>query len=231
MSNFTTWRSLVDGEEISAIPDSVIDNFEEDPDGPYNGDNLTDFYSDGAFGGKESFEITTSNPIEGNRSLFQDETSTSQEIISLPDDGLPNYFEKGQTAAFLVQGSGADGRFCFGAPNTNDYYFAGISIRDNIIELNGRNDGSVLSASTSVSLASNEAYQGRVAWHDGTGERSEDVIVFDVFEWDGERGEKLAEVEDVDATLSGSGVGWATSMNSADDNIRLDDARKGDFLP
>jgi len=118
MVDFTggTWRSLIDGSEVSAIPDSgvLIDNFEDDDGdpifhdgdgneiaGPYgDGDSLSDFYS----GNVGDFSRVSSDVLEGGNALQKDKDSSDDDgIYSLDGDGLPYYPEPGDVFACLLR--------------------------------------------------------------------------------------------------------------------------------
>ena len=103
MTEFTEWRSLVDGEPISTIPDGLIDNFElegSEPAGIYDDeDDLDSFY----FGSNE-FEIVDSSLGSGQRSVESTDTTTDAHVkISEPGDGLNEYPESEGTIRALLQ--------------------------------------------------------------------------------------------------------------------------------
>ena len=70
MTEFTTWRSLVDGEEISAILDTVLEDFESYS----NGFTLTD---DAKYQGADFFQVTDTNAGEGDLALERTTTTDS----------------------------------------------------------------------------------------------------------------------------------------------------------
>jgi len=96
MVDFTggTWRSLIDGEEVGAIPDSVVDNFNDDdaePAGLYNGNSLSDFYEGAQNGIPSGVSRDTSRVFEGSHSLEVD-AGAADGVISRPTDGLNRYW-------------------------------------------------------------------------------------------------------------------------------------------
>lgn len=85
--------------QVDAIPDSVVDNFEDSPDGPYGtGDDITTYYS-GDTGGASR---TTSTPIADTYSLAL-QTSSNDYIGSVAGDGLPAYPQYGDVLSFRVR--------------------------------------------------------------------------------------------------------------------------------
>ena len=112
MTEFTTWRSLVDGAEISDIPDGVVDNFEDadsDPAGPYaSGETVSDFYQ----GSTGSYERTTSDVVEGSKALRDTDDDGTNSMWSVPGDGLPQYLSEGNTVEFLVRNNGSNPVVC-----------------------------------------------------------------------------------------------------------------------
>jgi len=81
------------------IPDSVIDNFEDAPDGPYNsGDTILTYYTEFV----SSFARST-NSILGSQSVSRDGSAGfNSGIISSPGDGLPNYPAEGETVSIIT---------------------------------------------------------------------------------------------------------------------------------
>lgn len=114
----------------SAIPDSVVDNFENadaDPAGVYDsGETLADYYA----GASNTWERTTSDAPEGQHGLSQldGESGSSSVLISLPGDGLNRYPEAGETVGFLIRYEDVDRPFpgiillADGPPDSNDGY-------------------------------------------------------------------------------------------------------------
>ena len=88
---------------IDAIPDSVVDNFNqilyEDRD-----KTLSDFYT----GDLSNFIRVTSPTIDGTHSLEESSGSTTSAIYSDPTDGLENYPEAGDNFAFFIRADSSE---------------------------------------------------------------------------------------------------------------------------
>ena len=225
MTEFTEWRSLVDGERISAIPDNLVDNFElsadvdgaDEPFGPYlEGDDLSTFYS----GDLGDFERTDSSPtIEGDFSVHisSSDTLDSAAIISTPGDELPRYpdLTEGETIRVSLDQIDSDGAplFVFEAQDANNAYYCGVRPSSGwfrIFEVGG--DGLIVDESVSLS---NEKHDVEVA-------RNEDDIEYQVFDSDGN------SVHSGSVTANEHkgerGVGWSSATpvgDSVGDNYRV----------
>ena len=99
MVDFTggTWRSLIDGSEVSDIPDSVVDNFEDataTPLGVYeDGQEISDYYG----GDTAAFSRDAGAAKEGDFGLRRSTSDTFTVITSNPGDGLNRYIKVGET--------------------------------------------------------------------------------------------------------------------------------------
>ena len=227
MTEFTTWRSLVDGEEIVAIPDGVVDNFEDadaDPAGPYeDGEDITDYYG----GATAGFARTTDNAVEGDKSLNGNQAESNEFIISEPNDGLPNYPDFGDTISFLLEDRGdisLPGAVYNGALGTDDTgYAAIIDTRDEIAirRLDGQGNITVI-ASTSQTINENQVYYGEVDIPSENGDSHE----FRIYNVDGlEPDNLLATVTATDDTYTDQrGIGWYAG-SSSDHDTRMDRMR------
>ena len=114
---FTDWFSLFDGQIIRAIPDSVVDNFNDagsDRPGIYeSGEDTSDYYA-----GATDMLLRDGDSIEGSHALFweNDPDGRPIAIVSTPEDetilpsGLNRYPEAGETVGALMRDTG------FGAP-------------------------------------------------------------------------------------------------------------------
>ena len=100
----------MDGDVVyqaSAIPDSVVDNFEDadgDPLGVYEtGETLADYYTLNE--GNGSIARTTSNVIEGGHALGRDGSPSGDRITawSVPGDGLNRYLDEGDKIGVLLR--------------------------------------------------------------------------------------------------------------------------------
>ena len=125
VGRFTKWRSLIDGQELLAIPDNVVDNFEDaggDPAGFYeDGETLSDYYS----GDTGDFQRFSTDDAEGDTAV--ERTSQGENwILSTPGDGLNRYAVAGETVAWLgydPSGQQFAGPVFLGAnPNSLDGY-------------------------------------------------------------------------------------------------------------
>ena len=184
---------------IDAIPDSVVDNFEDFPDGPYeSGDSLSDFYS----GDLGVFSRTTSDvPGDGDYALDED-GSGNVAIISEEGDGLPRYPEKGEIFSVLMRNNGSNsvpyfGWATTGTENSSDGY--GIkTVNDEIRFI--KNDGDepgdgerLVEDSTGDNMV-DEWIHVEVEWHDGTGSESDGTMVYNVHFYDTENNEKGSHI-------------------------------------
>lgn len=88
----------------SAIPDSVVDNFESfdaDPGGVYSsGETLADYYQ----GDTGQFDRITTGVIEGNTAVQQNGSGNS--VVSEFGDGLNRYPDKNETLVLLLRDNG-----------------------------------------------------------------------------------------------------------------------------
>ena len=220
MVNFTQWRSLVDGSEVNAIPDNLVDNFElqsANPSGVYaSGETIGDYYS----GDTGSATLTTSNVPEGNRAL----SVSGATIASFPGDGLNQYPDPGDTIRSLYRYVDAnlpfDGLFVnvSGSPGN----FSGYSC---ITRLNGvgghriykHTDGSV----TEIAATSGISESGWV-WHEiKTPSSSDNELVWDIYEYNGSRGSLLKTLSVNYNDHLGNGIGLA-SLSGSDPHTVLD---------
>lgn len=89
---------------VSDLPDSVIDNFEDadaDPAGPYKeGETIADYYTEDT----GAYERTTDDVASGAYEFALKSTATGgQRIYSLSGDGLSRYPEPGDTITVLIK--------------------------------------------------------------------------------------------------------------------------------
>lgn len=133
-----------DGSVIwSAIPDAVVDNYEDDPDGPYGtGDDITTYYS----GDTGIASRTTTNPIAGSYSLAL-ETGGNDYIGSVSGDGLPAYPQYGDVLSFRVRFPATDwsvSHYYLASSNNSrdDLYGVRIKTDDSAIQITRYNGGS-----------------------------------------------------------------------------------------
>ena len=216
MTEFTTWRSLVDGNEIVAIPDGVVDNFEDadaDPPGVYeDGETIADYYG----GDTGQFSRTTDEVETGVKSL---DINVSSNSLIISTSGLNSYPEKGDI--FEVYGyHDGDGVILiyFGAPNEAGWgddsgYRMYTRNDDNRMRIERSDNGSIttLAEDDNASIPSNEWLRFRCEWHDGTGAESDNEIVFELYDESGTEISKLSVNDDSYADDTGIGFG---SFNS-----------------
>ena len=126
MTEFTAWRSLVDGEEIVGTPDTVVDDFEW-------GGPVSDRYS----GETASYDINTDSPVlEGDFSLKG--SGESDNIYSNENDGLDYYPEVGDEVWFWanpIENDCGPAVLIFGTGGNPDFFDNGLAV-----ELNDRDD-------------------------------------------------------------------------------------------
>ena len=230
MTEFTTWRSLVDGEEISAIPDILVDNFEledSDPLGVWkDGETPNDRYPQES-GQSGTFEFVTdaNEAIEGERYLKND--TDSGYLISQEGDGLNRYPEKGDVFEGYVNVVDAatfnHGQIVFGAEESTDRNFYEVRVYpdDATFSVKVWVDGSDTALdSESVSLSFGEWYRIEVEWHDGSAGESDNEIVCRLYD---DQDNEIASVQANDDTFSDeSGFGFGHSGSS--DETRFDAA-------
>ena len=229
MTEFTEWRSLVDGEVISVIPDGLVDNYnadDDDPAGVYNGASLSDFYA----GDLGDFSRVAAGII-GESAL--ESTGDSAGIGSEPDDeldDLPNYIPAGNNFRFYSQDRGGLPMMIMVADKTSfegSGSYSGISISPwfDAGELRIRDDdgNDVATDSWTGSNASD--------WHLTEVETSYDsgaddlTINAESFEVDQSDGTKQDSVASVSATVTPPRTegGFITAQGTSDtDGIRFD---------
>lgn len=200
--------------EVSAIPDSVVDNFE---------DNDLDEYTS-----TSEFAITSTSPVEGSYMLsITGNPGNTYEMYSDEGSGLEYYPQKGDKFSVLMYDS--DLRlpaFNFGLDSSGPsaYYFNHYP-NNNIAEL-GKNTGAgsiTVLNEYSITLSKATWYEYEIQWHDGSGSLADNTIEITVYETDtsadlsSELG-RLSEVGSFTATDSDNatqrGVGFSDFVNS-----------------
>ena len=205
---------------IGAIPDNVVDNFEDgnaDPAGVYESeDTIADFYS----GDTSGYARTTTEVIEGGNALEYTGDVNGGFIASEPNNGLNRYPAKGEIISGLLRDTSTDHvpQFIIGAEvSEGDVSGYGIQIRPDESRLRiaryvDSSEDAVLAETTSASLNFDEWYDCEVEWHDGSGSESDNEIVFTVYEIDEDTLERENEVASISANDStfedNSGVGF-----------------------
>ena len=195
MSNFTTWRSLVDGEEILAIPDSAVFHPDDNDLDNFQGDT-----------GDFSIDSSPALPdLETGKSINGD----GREISST--SGLDSYPEQGQQfACYLYAESGGPTPAMTWAVQTagseDDMYNMFFREDDEELEIRKRENGSStpLAENTDVGVTDGEWYDLEVDWEtDGTITGR----IYDVDQSTGERQSELGSVSATDTTFDSGGAG------------------------
>ena len=200
--NFQKWRSLIDGQEVSAIPDSVVDNFEEilyeD-----EGNTLGDYYA----GDLSGFEREQSIVFEGDFSL---NVVGGRDSIS-STSGLPNYPGQGDTFSVWEYEVGSvnntDAGILFGVQfegSDPDSYYTRVRPNGDRIQLFKIENGNFTELFDKTLHAHlEEWYQYVIDW--GT-DGSINITIND------ESGTELGSVSETDNTYTGGGIGFRASF-------------------
>ncbi|MFW5950076.1 MAG: hypothetical protein ACOCR6_01845 [archaeon] len=188
----------------SAIPDSVVDNFEDadaDPAGPYeSGEGISDYYG----GDTGSANRQTGTVYEGAHAL---ELSSESAIIST--SGLPRYPAQGDTfsARIYLAGNSNDCGILYGCPSeagegSQSGYLTSVN-DTNDFTLYRYDGGSVTEiGSDSGSASTGEWWEIEVAW--GTDD-SHEATFYD------SSGTEQASISATDDTYTDTGVGFRAS--------------------
>ena len=209
-----------------AIPDSVVDNWEDD--------DLTEWSNTSAVA-----TTSTSPVLEGSVSLQIQSplSSAGDRPYSLLGDGLDYYPQKGDKFSVLLRGStDADvPAFCWGvATNTNglDGYELFHHPNYNDYGLRRLDDGSLTEVSRpSASLATDQTHEYEVQWHDGSGTQPDNTIEITVYETDETadltsnlgRNSEVDSITVSDATYAANdGVGISNASGKVSGTNRID---------
>ena len=212
-----------------AIPDSVVDNFEDadaNPPGVYeDGESISDYYS----GDTEEFSRTTTDAIEGGHSLNITNSQFWERIYSFPGDGLPRYPEKGEKISALLRDDGGESEpgFMYGFEDddgTLKGYSAEIGTRENAVvirridDLNGESQTILLDDDVGT-ISANTIYELEVQWHDGSGSESDGTHEYTLYtvDQDLERDTEVGSGSTTDTNHDGRGVGWGGFNSSTDE--------------
>ena len=205
MVDFTggTWRSLIDGQEVSAIPDGLVDNFENadaDPAGVYEtGETIADYYSQDT----ADFARTTETVFNGGHAL--EATSDNVDIVSTPGDGLPNYPSQPVTIEYYYYTVPGSSGGCNIIAQNGDGYLCQPRHRDSDLRLIRRDGfGFEELASTTMNTSDN-------TWYRIEFEYVNDDLTATVEQTDGT---EVASESATDATHSDvEGIGWSDYAN------------------
>ena len=198
MSDFTTWRSLVDGEEIGVIPDSVVLPEENDLDN-FDGDTSV-------------FEIVSGRQVTGDFSL-EGTPSFADNIRS--QSGLNRYPEPGEKFACYLQEIDNDAGVLamFGVQDASNFYGFGFRDDELVIHKDGFSVSDNIGGEEQVSgLSDGEWFDLEVEW------QSDGTITLSVFEIDqnsGDRQNLLGDVSATDTDYSSGGVGFGSSSGGS----------------
>ena len=223
-------RSVSTG--VADIPDTVVDNFNDDDDsppgvyGPEQG--LLDFYTERGSG---SFSRESGDAIVGNTALSVISGTSDDILFSGSGDGLNRYPQKGDVLSCFIR-DGTENRvfagYFYGAEFTNDDlsgYYARIDISGDEVQLLRKDGGSFSSlGSASVSLVGGQFYDLEVAWHDGTGSESDNTHIVTIYEVEnGGRGSELESFTATDSTYSDNvGIGFRDGSGGTADPMADD---------
>jgi len=168
-----------DGTQVfGAIPDSVVDNFEDadaNPRGVYeSNDTISDFYT----GDTGSFDRTTSNAVEGSTALKSTGTTFLANIVSQPGDGLNAYPQEGDRLGFLIRDTGTFPFFLTNADSTGtDAYGFRLRANDSIQIQKITGGSNTELSSVSISESTNTWYWGEAV----TPTSGDNTITFELY--------------------------------------------------
>ena len=217
---------------IDAIPDNVVDNFEDAPEGVYeDGEDISDYYS----GGTSDWSRTTTDAIEGELSLRSDADDRFALAVSEPENGLNRYPEAEDTVLFFIRDTNnINPNFMFNAEiNAGDVSgYAAQLDTDNFIRIERFDDGSPTTLDdATIDESSTDWFWGEVDIPPTEGE-SEGDIEFRIYQLDEEnltRGDLIQTVSTNDSTYVGNrGVGFSRDslsdvQGTVLDFIRIDE--------
>ena len=211
LSDDDTASTSVTVEAGPAIPDSVVDNFEDANISEYTGDTA-------------SFSTTTTNVIEGTYALEANSPADNDRITS--ESGLNNYPSKGDIFSAVVRDPGIWPILLYGWGGESGY---GIRLPTSSNEFNiFRFDDSKTPTTlntVSATLSENVYYEVEIEWHDGTGAEADNTHVVNLYDIDDtsnppfDRISKIATGTVTDSTYSantGVGVGLRFASSSND---------------
>ena len=223
MTEFTKWRSLVDGAEISAIPDGLVDNFnsvDDNPVGPYEEDfDLSNFYT----GAVDEFQRSNEQSFSGQTSLAIPSTDDDTVIHSEQGDGLPNYPSPGDTfSSFWYFGSETSWGdvsvgLSYGIPTDN----IGTADAGYLMFINDgpqlelRKDGVTQDSDGGMSQIEAEFFEIEIQYGDSVVDHEATVFILDN---DGNRDSTDASVSFSDAEHENNSFGLQENHDSAIDN-------------
>ena len=197
MTEFTEWRSLVDGERINAIPDTVEDFERTDPLSDYSGDT-------------GQFSIITDDPIEGEKSLEATDDSNGPYIITR--SGEYSKPEQGQEFQVEFRPEDSDVRLglLFGLQDPDNWYAVQLEASAGRVTL--LKDGDSLD-SVDGSMTVGDTYTYTVKWGSDGNLTAEYT--------DNEETTRTASA--TDSEYSDGDIGWRVFRTDASSNIAVAD--------
>ena len=154
--------------EGGAIPENVVDNFEDsnaNPAGVYDaGETLADYYS----GDIEEFSRESNASIIGETGV--ESTGEFGYIISTPEDGLNRYIQQGETFNIFIRPNTTDAApgILFGAQDLDNHLGVRLQGFQSGMEIFERVEGSFNDVeSNSWEFTEGEVYRLEVDWKNG----------------------------------------------------------------
>jgi len=193
--NLKTWdgSQWIQTEAGIAIPDSVVDNFEDGPDGPYGGGKtLSQFYT----GDVANFDRVTTNPIAGTYTL---ELTSDGSMFST---SLPNLPSTGTTFSTIMLPDRRSTVF-FGGTDTDNTYFARLDAVGEFVQAAKRVGGVQTEFARPLVTVDADNYEVEIDWRDSTSD-----LIFTFYEWNGSRGTQIAQITQTDGEYDSGGIGW-----------------------
>ena len=207
---------------IDAIPDAVVDNFEDAPDGPYGSEEtIADYYS----GDVAAYVRSTSDVVEGSRALAYDGGASANVIQSAPGDGLPQYPDAGDSLRVFLRAPNFTS-FAFGIePDSGPAgYIALLADGDMRIRRFDDPDSPTDLTTSSPSITGTDWYWAEI----GTPSSADPSITFDLYELnttDLSRGSSVDSLSTSDSNYIGEAIGARTGTgdlsHTAIDDIRV----------
>ena len=210
---------------IDAIPDSVVDNFEPDPEGPYSEDppSIDEFYE----GPTSDINITDSDVLEGGFSLHSSSGSSNSNIVTDEFDNIPERGDRFSYYAIALSSSDSVPGLAFGVDpehnggDSGDYDCYAVQFRhgSNSIDImkNGTTNDDI-QESESVSLDVGEWYEMEIDWTS----TSIDLTIYEIDQDTVDAGvipdrqTDLASVSFSDQEYDSGQIAWVRSFSSGD---------------
>lgn len=223
---YWTHSELEPGEVLT------IDNFEEEPDGPYgSNEDLPDYY--GGFDDQtltsvdgSIYEIQTTVVNDGQRALEMSDDSFATGVVSHTDDGLPRYPQQGETwEVRLYLETDSSGLIWFGVPLNDTPRDNSYRVQIGAPEFSTTFSIGKFSGGSFTQLASSETTFPKEEWLRVEIEWTDtDDINVSVDNASGTEEDSLS-VNDSDANIeSEGGIGWASDNDNTNVSCYLDDS-------